>query len=107
MKYIILFLHFIRSLLTTLDLKIIKLALQADVLNVIKIRALFAQKILMPFMETSSKIGNPQEYTELKEELTKFLVFVAQHPSFLENQKISFIKDEHMKDFSFGAIEKT
>ena len=71
MKYIILFLHFIRSLLTTLDLKIIKLALQADVLNVIKIRALFAQKILMPFMETSSINWQPTGVHRIKRRANK------------------------------------
>ena len=66
---IVMFLYLCRVKLTEQDLMVTQALLDPEILSIIKIRAVMASKVLLPFMETSNLLTNSECYQNYIKEL--------------------------------------
>jgi len=82
-KLILWFLRSCRTLLTDEDIKALKVLLDPEMRAILRVRAVFAQKVLLPIMGISAKATDPEEHKRKLEHWEKAVRAVAVNPALL------------------------
>ena len=87
--YIILFLYRCRSLLTQNDLDALKVLLNAENLEIIRLRALFASRLLLPVMKMANHTRGMLAFNQEMEKVTSQVRTIAANPDLLSTLAIA------------------
>ena len=87
--FIILFLYRCRSLLTQHDLDALKVLLNAENLEIIRLRALFASRLLLPVMKMANHTRGMLAFKQEMETVTSHVRAIAANPDLLSTLSIA------------------
>jgi hypothetical protein len=86
---VLLFLSDHLEVLAETDLKALQLLLQPEVLEVVRVRAIFAEHLLLPVMEEAAKPATSEEYRQKAEAWKALALDIAQDPDRLLSLEVS------------------
>ena len=95
--FILLFLFRCRALLTQIDLDSLKVLLNAENLEITRLRALFASRLLLPVMKMANHTRSMLEFRQEMETVTTRMMTIAANPDLLSTLTIA-AKDQAVQD---------